>query len=383
MMNFWHTVHSKQRTNVANDTEEFPRSVRGYDRDTVDKVIAKLRRELMTSKTLFDEQAERMRDLENTVAELRHDAEHLRKPTAATLNTRLHRLLREAEKEAAEIVARATAEAERMQHVSARDRERVEADLNARVANERAAAISEAHVLVSGAKSSAERIIDDARRRAHRLVEEAERESGEIRGATATEVAQLKATARNESEAIISETARAVHEFKLRFATDIAEGKVVKLGRELAAHLKLEAEISVRREEAEKEYTLKHNEAVMATQRYLEQAEAQLKTLRADIREAELTALAIMARAEREAIDVVADASAQVEAITANAREEAVRVVDTAETRGASILADAEERASQLIAQREAINSFVVTMNAEAENIATREQKTDAANTQT
>jgi vacuolar-type H+-ATPase subunit H len=90
-----------------------------------------------------------------------------------------------------------------------------------------------------------------------------------------------------------------------------------------------------------------------------------------------------MARAEREAIDVVADASAQVEAITANAREEAIRVVDTAETRGASILADAEERASQLIAQRQAINSFVVTMNAEAENIATREQKKDTTNAQT
>lgn len=65
---------------MANDTEEFPRSVRGYDRDTVDRVIAKLRRELMTTKTLFDEQAERMRDLENTIAELRHDAEHMSKP---------------------------------------------------------------------------------------------------------------------------------------------------------------------------------------------------------------------------------------------------------------------------------------------------------------
>jgi vacuolar-type H+-ATPase subunit H len=60
-----------------------------------------------------------------------------------------------------------------------------------------------------------------------------------------------------------------------------------------------------------------------------------------------------------------------------------VRLVDSAETRAASILADAEERASQLIAQREAINKFVVSMNAEAENIATREQKKDAANTQT
>jgi vacuolar-type H+-ATPase subunit H len=368
---------------VANDTEEFPRSVRGYDRDTVDRVIAKLRRELMTTKTLFDEQAERMRDLENTIAELRHDAEHMSKPSAATLNTRLHRLLREAEKEATEIVARATAEAERMQHVSARDRERVEADLNARVANERSVALSEAHVLVSSAKSSAERIVDDARRRAHRLVEEAERVSGEVRGATATEAARLKATARNESEAMIAEAARGVSEFKLRFATDITEGRVARLGRELAGLLKLEAEISVRREEAEKTYTLKHNEAVLVTQKYLEEAEAQLRTLRADIREAELTALAIMARAEREAIDVVADASSQVETMVANAREEAVRLVDSAETRSASILADAEERASQLIAQREAINSFVVTMNTEAQNIATREQKKDAANTQT
>jgi hypothetical protein len=45
--------------------------------------------------------------------------------------------------------------------------------------------------------------------------------------------------------------------------------------------------------------------------------------------------------------------------------------------------ADAEERAAQLIAQREAINSFVVKMNAEAENIATREKKTVVVNTRT
>jgi len=368
---------------VANDTEEFPRSVRGYDRDTVDRVIAKLRRELMTSKTLFDEQAERMRDLENTVAELRHDAEHMSKPTAATVTTRLHKLLREAEKEAAEIVVRATAEAERMQHVSARDRERAEADLNARVANERSVALSEAHVLISGAKSSAERIVDDARRRAHRLVEEAERLSGEVRGATSTEAARLKASARNEAELMIAEAARGVAEFKLRFATDITAGRVAQLGRELAGLLKLEAETTVGHEEVEKAYTLRHNEAVLLTQKYLDEADAHLRTLRADIREAELTALAITARAEREAIDVVADASAQVESLVANARDEAVRIVDGAETRGASILADAEERASQLIAQREAINTFVVKMNVEAENIATREQKTGAANSPT
>ena len=368
---------------MANDTEEFPRSVRGYDRDAVDRAIAKLRRELMTSKTLFDEQAERMRDLENTVAELRHDAEHMSKPTAATLTTRLHKLLREAEKEAAEIVNRATAEAERMQHVSLRDRERAEADLNARVANERSVALSEAHVLISGAKSAAERIVDDARRRAHRLVEEAERLSGEIRGATATEAARLKASARNEAEDIIADAARGVAEFKLRFATDISDGRVANLGREVVTYLKLEVELSVRRDEAQKSYTLNHNEAVLGTQKYLEEAEAHLKTLRADIREAELTSLAIMARAEREAIDVVADASAQVESMVANARDEAVRLVDAAETRGASILADAEERAGQLIAQREAINSFVVKMNAESENIATREQKTGASNSPT
>jgi len=368
---------------VPNDTEEIPRSVRGYDRDTVDRVIAKLRRELMTSKTLFDEQAERMRDLENTVAELRQEAEHATKPTAATLTTRLHKLLREAEKEAADIVARAAVEAEHVLYVSERDRERVETDLSTRVANERSVAVAEAHALVSGAKSSAERIVDDARRRAHRIVEEAERISGEIRGATATEGARLKASARNESELMIAEAARAVSEFKLRFATDITAGRVAQLGRELANILKLEVETAVDREEAEKAYTLRHNEAVLLTQKYLDEADVHLQTLRADIREAELTALAIMERAERDAIDVVADSSAQVGSLVGDAREEATRLVESAETRAASILADAEERANQLIAQREAINSFVVKMNAEAENIATREKKTVVVNTRT
>jgi vacuolar-type H+-ATPase subunit H len=151
----------------------------------------------------------------------------------------------------------------------------------------------------------------------------------------------------------------------------------------LANILKLEVESAVEREEAEKAYTLRHNEAVMLTQKYLDEADAHLKTLRADIREAELTALAIMERAERDAIDVVADSSAQVGSLVGDAREEAARMVESAETRAASILANAEERASQLVAQREAINSFVVKMNAEAENIATREKKAGVVNTRT
>lgn len=362
------------RTTVPNESEEFPRSVRGYDRDAVDKAVAKLRRELMTTKTLFDEQSERVRDLESTIADLRHDIEHMAKPTASTLNTRMQRLLREAEKEAADVVERATAEAERMRRVSERDRQRVEAELNMRLANERSAAISEAHILISGAKNSAERIVDEATRRARRMIEEAEREAGEVRGAAATDTARLRASARHESEEILAEASRQADEMKLRIVNDLTDGKPTKLGKELAAMLKLETEISVRRDQAEKAYLAKHNEAVLATQKYLEEAEGLLKTMRANAREAELSALTILARAEREAIDVVAEASAQVESLVANARDEAVRIIDAAETESASLLADADERSRQMLQQREAINSFVIKMNVESEKVATREQ---------
>lgn len=356
----------------AND--DFPRSVRGYDREAVDKAVAKLRRELMTTKTLFDEQSERVRDLESIIADLRHDVEHMSRPTASTLNSRMQRLLREAERKASEIVDRATAEAERMRRVSERDRQRVETELNLRLANERSAAISEAHILISGAKNSAERIVDEATRRARRTIEESEREAGEVRGAAATETARLRASARHEAEEIVAEAQRQADEMKLRILNELPEGKATKLGKELTAMLKLETEISVRRDEAEKAYLSKHNEAVLATQKYLDEAEAQLKLMRANAREAELSALTILARAEREAIDVVAEASAQVESLVANARDEAVRIIDAAETESASVLADADERSQQLLMQREAINSFVIKMNVESEKIATREQ---------
>ena len=368
---------------MANDTDEFPRSVRGYDREFVDKVIAKLRRELLTAKTLLDEQGERVQELENTVAELRHNVEHNTKPTAATMNTRLHRLLREAEKEADQIIARATAEAERMRQVSSLDRQRMESDLDERAANERAIAIAEAHVLISSAKTSAERTVDDARRQAHRLVEDAERESGEIRGATATDAARLRASARHEAESMIATAERFVAELQLKFADDITTGRVVSLGREFAEQLKLDVELSVRRDEAEKDYLAKHNEAVLLTQKYLEEAEVQLKNLRVSIRESELTALAISARAEGDALDVVADVHSQVDAILETARSEATRVMEVAETRRASIIDNAQEQVAQLISQREAINSFVVSMNDEAEKIATREQKSRTGTRQT
>jgi vacuolar-type H+-ATPase subunit H len=299
------------------------------------------------------------------------------------MNTRLHRLLREAQKEADQIIARATAEAERMRQVSSLDRQRMESDLDERAANERAIAIAEAHVLISSAKTSAERTVDDARRQAHRLVEDAERESGEIRGATATDAARLRASARHEAESMIATAERFVAELQLKFADDITTGRVVSLGREFAEQLKLDVELSVRRDEAEKDYLAKHNEAVLLTQKYLEEAEVQLKNLRVSIRESELTALAISARAEGDALDVVADVHSQVDAILETARSEATRVMEVAETRRASIIDNAQEQVAQLISQREAINSFVVSMNDEAEKIATREQKSRTGTRQT
>jgi hypothetical protein len=113
-----------------------------------------------------------------------------------------------------------------------------------------------------------------------------------------------------------------------------------------------------RRDEAEREYLARHQEAVASTQRYLDDANAQLtdairraadKRLEADALEMtiEVDGRARREAAETEAADLLADA-----------RERAAAILSEAEERSTRLVRDAEERLAELREERDAIAQY-------------------------
>ena len=111
------------------------------------------------------------------------------------------------------------------------------------------------------------------------LIAAAEREASATRGAVATEAARLRATAKRETELLRAKTERDLAEKKL--IAERQRGREIdwERARELLteeARIDLELELTARRAEAEAEYLAKHQEAVALTQKYLDEANANL-----------------------------------------------------------------------------------------------------------
>jgi len=124
------------------------------------------------------------------------------------------------------------------------------------------------------------------------------------------------------------------------------------------ARLDLDVEMKARRDEAEQDYLARHQEAVASTQRYLDDANAQLadairraadKRLEADALEMTIEVDGRKRReaAETEAADLVSDA-----------RERAAAIVSEAEERSTHLVRDAEERLAELREERDGIARY-------------------------
>jgi hypothetical protein len=116
--------------------------------------------------------------------------------------------------------------------------------------------------------------------------------------------------------------------------------------------------MKARRDEAEQEYLARHQEAVASTQRYLDDANAQLadairraadKRLEADA--VEMT-IEVDGRKRREAAETEASQ------LVSDARERAQAIVTEAEQRSAQLVRDAEERLAELREERDAIAQY-------------------------
>lgn len=344
---------------MAADEAEFAIVMRGYDRDTIDDVLRDLRRQLLQISTQNAQLATELREANERASRSENLLAETTSPSYASVGARAALILSTAEEQAIQIVA--DAQAERLQILEALQAETAELQNEAKTYYD--SLVSEANRraerLNAAAKADYDEIINQGRRESARLVEEAIRDAGATRGSISTEVARMRATAKRDIEANKAKFERELSERRLIAQNEI--GRQLNSDRALElvteqARIDLELEITARRAEAEAEYLAKHQEAVAATQKYLDQANAVLSQskIRADA-----------AALEAETLESAAKSVNKRTKDEARAKAEAILVAAEAEAR--SIIADARARS---IAEENALKRGINKLKSERDAVA-------------
>lgn len=321
---------------MSGEETQFPVVMRGYERGTVDDAILDLRKELMH---LSAQNAQLAQELKVAVEE-RDQAKlalsEAADPTYSGVGARAALILSTAEDQANNLTQDAQREIERQRKLLNDDIENLRGEAKGYYDSLVAEAQRRADRIMVAARSDYDDMLAQARSEATRISEEAIREAGSIRGAISTEVAKMKATAKREIEAQ-----------KAAVERDLAERKLIAFrenSRELnfesanaliteQARIDLELELTARRQEAEAEYLKKHQEAVAATQRYLDDANAQLSSALTRANAARLEAETLEAAAisinqqttdaaRKKADAIIAAAEAEARTVTAQTQED-------------------------------------------------------------
>ena len=318
------------------DGSEFAIAMRGYDRDAVDEALRLLRKELLQVNAQNAQLAAELREKNELANELQARLNESEAPNYASVGTRAALILSTAEEQSLRIVADAEAERDRILS----DLEGELADLREEAKNYYDSLVSEAQRraerLQTQAKADYDQIISEANASAHDIVDEATREAGSIRGNIATEAARLRATTKRETELMKAEVARKLSEQRLIEFKKSHKDLDVKAAEALISEsyrIDLELELTARRAEAEAEYLRKHQEAVAATQKYLDDAQSSLATAK------------VRANAARLEAETLEAAAKSVNKRTRDeAKEKAEQILVNAEAESRAILAEAENK---------------------------------------
>jgi F0F1-type ATP synthase membrane subunit b/b' len=336
--------------------------MRGYERGAVDDAILDLRKELMS---LSAQNAQLALELKTAVSELEAAKIGLIEagdPSYSGVGARAALILSTAEDQALKL----TQDAER-------DIERQKRTLNEEIDNLRGEAKGYYDSLVAEAQRRADRIMvaarsdyDDllsqARSEATRISEESIREAGSIRGAISTEVARMKATAKREIESLKAAVERDLAERKLIAFRELSGGVDFDSANALItqqARIDLELELTARRQEAEAEYLRKHQEAVAATQKYLDDANAQLSSALTRANAARLEAETLEAAAISINQQTTEAARKKADAIIASAEAEARSVSSQSQQDLEQQYAKAKTELERLQSERESVEVYL------------------------
>jgi len=345
----------------ANETN-FAVVMRGYDRAAVDDAILDLRKDLLKLNALNTQLATELREAHKVIEEQKAQLDEVGEPSYAGIGARAALIMSTAEDQAARLIAEGESKRNQIMHNTTLESD----DLKREAKGYYDALVAEAHKradrLIAAARADAEQIIAEARSEAVRLIDEATREAGSIRGAIATEVAKLRAIAKRQTEKLKTSVERDLAERKLLAQRDNTKKLDMQRAAELVseqARIDLELELTARRDEAEAEYLQKHQEAVAATQKYLDDANAQLALAINRTNTARLEAETLEAAAKSMHKSSRDAAKAQAEAIVAAAEAEARVLTSQARLEASRTQRDALAELSSYQVEREAVQVYI------------------------
>ena len=357
---------------LSGEETEFPLVMRGYERESVDDALRDLRRELLQLSAQNAQLANELRETSNRLIVAESQLGEVGEPSYAGVGAKAALILSTSEEQAKRLVLEAETSASMIRK-----------DLDQELEAQRNEAKGYYDALVAEAQRRADRLINaatldydqaiaDAKSKGAEIVAEAIREAGSIRGSIATEVAKLRATAKRETEALRAKVDRDLAEKKLIANREINSS--VDYNRALSiiteqARIDLELELTARRAEAEQTYLRKHQEAVAATQRYLDDANSQLSTAitRANAARLEAETLEAAARAiNKKSTD---ETRLKVDAMVASAEAEARNIVTEAQSRANAELREAENKLRRLEVERDAVSQYVQNLKSVFERL--------------
>jgi hypothetical protein len=336
--------------------------MRGYEKEAVEDALRDLRRELLSLSAQNAQLSTELRETSNKLIELQGQFSEVQSPSYAGVGAKAALILATSEEQAKRLVLEAEGQAATTRQT-----------LDEEIAEKRAEAQAYYDSLIAEAQRRADRIINsatveyeqtiaDAKTKAAEITEEAMREAGAIRGSIATEVAKLRATAKRETEALRAKVDRDLAEKKMiisresRSELDFATALSMISDQ---ARIDLELELTARRSDAEQTYLRKHQEAVAATQRYLDDANAQLSLAMTRANAARMEAETLEAAARAINQKLTDETRARVDAMIASAEAEARSIIERAFADANVAVRDAELKLRRLEVERESVSQYV------------------------
>ena len=344
------------------EQNDFPIVMRGYAREAVLEAIRDLEREILRLNAQNTQLSSEVREARNQIGDLTQQLGKIAAPNYATVGASAAEILSLAEEQAKRIIADAHNERARQLKALEAETEDIRGEAKGYYDSLVAEAQRRGERLLTGAKVEADEILNQSRAQAAGMIDEATREAAAIRGAISTEVAKMRATAKREIE-----TRRTSFERELAERRMILERELTReLDPELAARLvteeariNLDLELSARRAEAEQDYLAKHQEAVAATQKYLNEANEQLRTAMLRANTARLEAETLEAAAKSINKRTREEAKAKADAIIVAAEAEARAIIAASHDAAAEKAAKLAEQVANLERERDAIQTYL------------------------
>lgn len=347
---------------MSSTQDEFPTALRGYDRGAVEDALRDLRKEILSISAQNSQLASELREAQSKLAAAQNQLKEVGEPSYAGVGAKAALVLSTSEEMAARVLSEARSERERLLGLAQTEIDEVRNEAKGYYDALVSEAQRRSERVMGQARVDADDLIKNARDESARLLADANREAGATRGATATEVAKLRASARRDTESLKARVERDLAERKLLANRDFTRELDLARANELIAEqarIDLELELTARRHEAETEYLKKHQEAVAATQRYLDDANQQLSLALTRVNAARLEAETLEAAARSTTKGLIDQARAKGEAAIAAAEAEARNILSEANLKSAVRVREAEARLAQLYVEQDSASIYL------------------------